>query len=93
MRKIITIEHDESENIYRLYSTHMSYINILQLLGDSGINNSVYDKKWNEAVQLGVELDAAKRAIEKKYKPAGEWDRFEFDFDNSQVVFVKNENS
>lgn len=91
MRQEVNITQEESSNIQNLYETYMSYIAILQFfMNQDNINKTTFDDKWNEAVDLNKKLDHAKHKIEKKYKPAGEWDRFEFDFDNHQVVFIKN---
>lgn len=92
MKKIIKITPEESENIRNLHYTYTTYMNILQFLMNNGIqNNTTYDKKWDEAVQIGIKLEFAKKEIEKKYKPTGNWDRFEFDFDNYQVVFTSED--
>ena len=91
MEKRIKITPGESENVQMLYSTYISYMNILQFFMNNPITNQeLFDRKWEEAVQLNIKLDEAKRAVEKEYKPAGEWDRYEFDFDKQQVVFIKN---
>ena len=91
MEKRIKITPGESENVQMLYSTYISYMNILQFFMNNPITNQeLFDRKWEEAIQFNIKLDEAKRAIEKKYKPAGEWDRYEFDFDKQQVVFIKN---
>lgn len=83
MEKRIKIAPEESEKVQVLYSTYISYMSILQFFMNNPISNQeLFDKKWEEAVQLNIRLDEAKRAVEKKYKPAGEWDRYEFDFDN-----------
>ena len=92
MKKIIKITKEENDKIYSLYSTHISYLNMLEYLINANIQKTeVFDKKWQEAIDIDLQLSKAKRDIEKKYKPSGEWDRFEFDFDNSQVVFIKND--
>lgn len=91
MEKRVDIRQDESQNVEQLFLTYQSYMSMLQYFADSGLEkSSVYDKKWNEAADLWIRLDKAKRNIEKKYKPAGDWDSYEFDFDNCQVVFIKN---
>ena len=91
MRKAIQITMEENENVEKLFLTYSSYMNMLQYLTEQATdNNPIYDKKWNEAVELWIKLDKAKKEIEKKYKPAGNWDSYEFDFENSQVVFIKN---
>ena len=92
MRKAINITAIESDNVENLFMKYNSYMSMLQYCAAEGMENStVYDKKWNEASIIWIELDKAKRMVEKKYKPAGEWDSYEFDFDNQQVVFIKND--
>lgn len=92
MKKAINISLEESDNVETLFMKYNSYMGMLQYFAESGMESTaVYDKKWNEASTLWIELDKAKRDVEKKYKPAGEWDSYEFDFDNHQVVFTKND--
>ena len=92
MTKKVNITPEESENVERLFTTYNAYMSMLEYLASSGIQDSpMYDKKWNEACELWIQLDKAKRKVEYEYKPEGDWDSYEFDFDNYQVVFVKNE--
>ena len=91
MRKAIDITQEESDNIRRLFYKYNSYMSMLQFLADSSSESPIYEKKWNEASELWIELDRAKVAVEDKYKPEGDWDRYEFDFDKAQVVFIKDE--
>ena len=92
MRKAVSITEEENKNIENLFLTYSSYMSMLQFFAEQGVENSaIYDKKWNEAVELWIKLDKAKKEKKKKYKPSGHWDSYEFDFDNQQVVFVKNE--
>lgn len=93
MRKEIPITSEESANVERLFMSHNAYLSMLQFLSDNNVssNTEIYDRKWNEAVDLWIKLDKAKTNIEKKYKPAGDWDHYEFDFEKQQVVFVKDE--
>ena len=88
MERKITITQEENDEVYKLFSTYMSYMSMLQYLGENSTNTEIYDRKWAEAVELNIKLDKLKKDIEKKYKPAGNWSRFEFDFDNNQVVFI-----
>ena len=88
MERKITITQEENDEVYKLFSTYMSYMSMLQYLGENSTNTEIYDRKWAEAVELNIKLDKLKKDIEKKYKPAGNWNRFEFDFDNNQVVFI-----
>lgn len=91
MEKRVKISAEESTNVETLFLKYSSYMSMLSYFAEQGLNNTtIYDKKWDEAVDLWITLDKAKRDVEKKYKPAGNWDSFEFDFDNQQVVFMKN---
>lgn len=91
MKKIIKITQEENSNVENLFMSYNSYMNMLQYFAENGSeDNPLYDKKWKEASDLWIKLDKAKRAVEKQYKPAGDWDSYEFDFDNQQVVFTKN---
>lgn len=91
MEKKVKISAEESTNIETLFLKYSSYMSMLSYFAEQELNNTtIYDKKWDEAVDLWITLDKAKRDVEKKYKPAGNWDSFEFDFDNQQVVFIKN---
>lgn len=92
MNKRIQITAEESQEVENLFMTYNSYMSMLLYFADGGMGDSpVYEKKWDEASDLWIRLDNLKRAIEKKYKPAGDWDSYEFDFENNQVVFVKND--
>ena len=91
MNKRIQITGEESREVEKLFMTYNSYMSMLLYFAESNMDNTpTYNKKWDEASELWIKLDNLKRAIEKKYKPAGDWDSYEFDFDNNQVVFVKN---
>ena len=91
MEKRIKITAEENEKIQTLYSNYTSYMSILQYFMNNPITNQeLFDRKWDEAVKINATLENAKRAVEKKYKPAGDWDRYEFNFEDQQVVFIKN---
>lgn len=86
----IAITREENDQVEQLFTKHTSYLSMLEYFAAQKLDNSpIYEKKWNEAAELWIQLDKAKRNIEKKYKPDGDWDRYEFDFDNHQVVFIK----
>ena len=93
MQKIIPITHEESQIVYKLFSTYTAYTNVLSFLATKTTldNTEIFDKKWDEAVLLCSSLEEAKRKIEKKYKPEGSWDRFEFNFEEDTVIFTKDE--
>lgn len=91
MEKRIKITPDENELVQGLYSNYISYMSILQYFMNNPVTNQeLFDRKWDEAVKINTTLENAKRTIEKKYKPAGDWDRYEFNFEDQQVVFVKD---
>ena len=90
MEKRVNIKCEESDKVEDLFLKYSSYMSMLQYFAEQGLEQSpIYDKKWNEAVELWIKLDKAKREVEKKYKPEGNWDSYEFDFENYQVVFLK----
>lgn len=92
MRKEISITPEESRNVERLFMKYNSYMSMLEYFAESAAmkDSEIYDKKWNEAAEIWIELDNAKRAVEKKYKPNGNWAGYEFDFDNDKVIFYEN---
>lgn len=91
MRKAISMPYEEVHEIEVLFYKYLSYMNMLQFLASEGAaTTEIYDKKWEEASKMWIELDALKRAAEDKYKPEGYWDSYEFDFEHMQVVFVRN---
>lgn len=92
MEKRVKITIEESEKVRNLHETYLSYMNVLQFFMNqtSVSNQEMLDKKWNEATEVNRALEQAQREIEKKYKPKGFWQRFEFDFDNHEVVFITN---
>lgn len=92
MTQRIDISYEESEKVEELFSKYNAYLNILSFFGNKAVEeDSVFDRKWAEAVEISMALDKAKRQVENKYKPAGNWDRFQFDFENHQVVFERDE--
>lgn len=92
MRKEISITPDENNHVETLFRKYNSYLSILEYFANLPAmrESDTYDKKWNEAVDIGMELEKAKRAIEFKYKPAGNWEGYEFDFDKRQVIFYND---
>lgn len=88
MKKEVIIREEESEKVERLFTKYNSYMSMLEYFTNMS-NTPMYDKKWNEASEIWIELDKAKKMVEDKYKPAGDWDRYEFNFDNHSVVFIK----
>ena len=68
MRKEIQITHEESQIVYKLFSTYTAYTNVLSFLATKTTldNTEIFDKKWDEAVLLCSSLEEAKRKIEKK---------------------------
>lgn len=92
MEKRIDIAFEENQNVQNLFNEYNAYLSILKFFGDKAFEeNSVFDRKWAEAVQLNIELEKAKHEIERKYKPEGNWMNFYFDFDKQQVVFTNDE--
>lgn len=89
-KKAVQITPEENMQVENLFAKYNSYMSMLEYFANSGLGESkTYSQKWDETSQIWIELDKAKRAVEVKYKPQGDWDSYEFDFDNQQVVFIK----
>lgn len=92
MEQRVRITPEENQKVESLFLKYNAYMSMLAYLASESGNMSgtdFYNSKWNEASQLWIDLDKEKRIIEQKYKPAGTWERYEFDFENQQVVFSK----
>ena len=93
MERAIQITQEENDEVQSLYLLHMSYLNILKFFAKSNLTETqVYERKWNDAVLIGAELERTKQLIEQKYKPEGQWNSFTFNFDKEQVIF-ENDNA
>lgn len=91
MNTRIHITQEESELVELLYARFTSYCNILGYLTQYGsLDTTLFDKKWEEAVNLDIELSKAKQEIDTKYHPDGKWDRFEFDFKNCDIIYYND---
>lgn len=94
MQQEIKITEEENTQIEDLFTRYSSYMGMLEYLSFSAMEVSdspIFEKKWNEAADLWIQLDRAKHKIEAKYKPAGNWDHYEFDFDECKVIFSYGE--
>lgn len=88
----VDIPVDVSEKVESLFGRYNGYMSILEYLARAGSldeTNKFFDKKWDEAVQIYIELEAAKAAAEKQFHPNGEYSNYIFDFINHQMVYTK----
>lgn len=94
MTKTVTITQTECDQVENLFTKYQAYLAILgYLTSHEGIaeDNALYNNKWEEAVQLYIELEKVKAAIDNHYHPEGNWTSFTFNFNNSTIVYT-NEN-
>jgi hypothetical protein len=88
----VDIPEDVSEKIEILFGRYNGYMSILEYLARVGSldeTNKFFDKKWDETVQIYIELEAAKTAADKEFHPNGEYSSYRFDFINQQMVYTK----
>jgi len=89
----IDITRDECTEIEALFNKYQSYCNVLGFLSNYGSldeDNTFFDKKWAEAIELNMELEKLKSKIDTKYRPTDEiYTQYYFDFNNSQLVYSK----
>ena len=86
----VKIPEEDSKHIEDLYYQFVSYSNLLALFSDKPYSEgSTFEHKWAEAVKISNDLERAKHDIEVRFKPEGEWGHYDFDFENSQVIFYE----
>lgn len=89
MTREIPISQEESDKIENLFYTYCSYMSMIEYLASAGLSkdSEIFELKWKEASDIWIKLEKAKKAIEKKYKPIGNWNSYEFNFEKQVVVF------
>ena len=88
----VQITPEESHKVELLYNQFTGYCNILGYLAQYGsINTNLFDKKWEEAVEINRELEALKAELDMKYHPQDgvEYKNYSFDFIQYLMVYVE----
>ena len=89
MEKRIKITPEESRSVEILFNRFTGYCNILGYMANYGsLDTNLFDKKWEEAVNINNELEALKRELDTKYRPLGAWSSYEFDFNTEEMVYT-----
>ena len=84
----MTIE--DSQAVEKPFVRFNAYCNILGYLAQYGsLDTALFDKKWEEAVQINIELEKVKLEMKEKYYPhdGNTYSYYEFDFDKKQLVY------
>ena len=86
----VPITTEESQAVEALFIKYTGYCNILGYLAKYGtLDTDIFDKKWEEAVQISYELETLKKELDMKYHPQDgiEYTVYEFDFKTKQMVY------
>ena len=90
LRVSISIEESEKvENLFNRYNAYIAILEYLSRVGSLNEENKFFDKKWDEAVKLYIQLEAEKTNIDSKYRPNDDFKNYHFDFINHQLVYTK----
>lgn len=88
----INIPIELSEEIELLFSRYNGYLAILEYLAQAGSldeKNKFFDKKWDEAVEIYMKLEAKKAVANNTYCPGSNFKNYRFDFINHQMVYTE----
>ena len=87
----VKITHEENAEVERLYLELNNYYSILGYMSKYGsLDTNIFDKKWEEAIELGIKLDKLKEQLNRKYYPVEnsmEYKDYYFDFINEELVY------
>ena len=85
----VKISEEDNLAVQKLFMRYNAYCGILGYLSNYGsIETEKFDKKWEEAVELQIELETLKDKMDKKYHPKeGTYQNYVFNFDNGEIVY------
>lgn len=89
MEKRIKISYDLSVYVERLFFEYNASMRILRYLASQDdVKQENLDKYFEEAKNIEMELELAKKEISDKYKPEGCFCEYYFDFDACEIVYT-----
>lgn len=89
MDKRIRIDEGISTYIEKLFFEYNSALNILRYLASQeDVKQEYLDRYFEDAKNKGIELELAKNEVSKKYQPNGSFSKYNFDFENCEIVYV-----
>lgn len=89
MEKRIKISNELSVYVERLFFEYNASMRTLRYLASQDdVKQERLDKYFNEAKNIDIELELAKREISDKYRPEGCFKEYYFDFDTCEIVFT-----
>lgn len=90
MDKVIPIEVKESDAVQTLFTSYNSYIDLITILSQNGINKDVLNDQFEKAKDVSTKLSMLKEALRYKYQPKDEdFNNYSFDFHNHTMVFQR----
>lgn len=90
MDTYVQITEAESYSVNQLFSRYNTYLNMLGYLAKYGsLDTDLFDKKWEEAVEINIKLEQLKNELDIKYHPNDNinYSEFYFDFINHRMVY------
>ena len=90
MEQRIKIEEAESKAVETLFYQFNSYCGILGYMAKYGsLDTNLFDKKWEEAVNINIELEKLKQQLDKKYHPndTNQCTGYEFNFNTNELIY------
>lgn len=93
-QKIVPISHEDSQKVEALFARCNTYMSMVGFLGAQyGMSEQMplFNEKWNETVELYMQLEALKAEMDSKYRPeSGNWTNYMFDFRKDQMVYTND---
>jgi len=93
MEKRIKIDGNISTYIEKLFFEYKAVMNILRYLtSQDGVKRKYLDGYFKDAKNKYMELELAKKEVSDKYRPQNMCiERYNFDFDNCEIVYIGGE--
>lgn len=93
MEKRIKIDNNISVYVEKLFFEYNAATNILRyLISQEDVKREYLDRYFEDAKNKYIELEIAKKEASDKYKPQNmRVERYNFDFDNCEIVYIGGE--
>ena len=90
MKTRVKIDYNDMAKVEKLFIKFNGYCNILGYLSKYGsMDTEIFDRKWEEAVEIGHALEQAKEEMDAKYHPddGQPYVMYEFDFSSGDMIY------
>lgn len=83
----VQITAAENNLIMQKFYYYNSLLNVLSYLCNNVNSIEIFDKKFDEAVHLNIELEQLKTQCGEKYRPDKKYKSYTFDFDTCHIIY------